>query len=150
MQSVPNGIPANPSAEGKKGRAPIKGKAFAVLAVVFGVLSVFMFARAGYGMEVQVVVHANIMGGMVVLEGTPVHIWASLDWSPNNRHIDDEAFTTIDADGEATATLTLTRPGEYTVFASAFEASASKILQVEEGDDGGTLEVWIDLMAFWW
>jgi len=131
-------------------RAPIKGKAFATLSVVFAVLSVFMYANAGYGMEVQVIVHVEEMSHLLLTEGQPVRIWAVRDWDPNNHAIDDEASTTMDSSGLATATLTLTRPGEYWVFANALDDTQARIIQVDETDDGGTLQVWIELTAALW
>ena len=149
MQSdAKGGAPAPTQSERK--RTPIKGKAFAALAVVFAVLSVFMYANAGYGMEVQVVVHVNELSGLLLTDGAPVRIWAVLGWNPNVHRIDAEAHTSMDESGLATATLTLTRPGEYTIFANALDETASRILTVDESDDGGTLQVWIELTSGLW
>jgi hypothetical protein len=137
----------------------VRGKVYAVLGSAFLVVSIVLAVAAmqvpggEYPIEVKVACHRmqEVMGETVWApsEGEEVVVEAYLDWNPNSRAPLDRNVLTTDANGVAIGTVTVDRPGEYTIWISWEGETEGRIVELDPEDEGVTQYVGVEFHMGW-
>jgi hypothetical protein len=137
----------------------VRGKVYAVLGCVFLVISIVLAVAAmqvpvgEYPIEVKVTCHRmqEVMGQTVWApsEGEEVVVETYLDWTPNSIAPFDRTVLTTDANGDAIGTITVDRPGEWTLWIRWEGEREGRVIELDSEDEGETQYVGAEFHLGW-